>query len=67
MSDMTVTLRCLFCRSPLRGSGDITYASGDLIKCKECEEENDFDSVLAVAKEEGLGQVKEAIEKELSK
>ncbi len=66
MSDVTVTLNCLFCRSPLKGQGDAKYSSGDLIKCKECGEENDFDSVLAVAKEEGLAQIKGQIEKELS-
>jgi len=54
-----VELVCLFCGSPLKGPVDAQYTSGDLIECNECHELNDYDSVLEVAKEKGIKQVKE--------
>ena len=66
-----VNLLCLFCDSPLLGNEDADFESGDMIKCSECDEENDYDSVLEVAKEKGVTEMekraKSAIEKELSK
>ncbi|AJJ54678.1 hypothetical protein BZ17_648 [Yersinia pseudotuberculosis IP 32953] len=49
-----VSLHCLFCKSELKGPGDAKFQSGDLIECIACGEQNDFESVMAVAKEEGL-------------
>ncbi len=60
-----VALKCLFCKSDLTGPEDAEFESGDLIKCNECGEENDFDSVLEVAKEKGLEQVTADVEAEL--
>lgn len=65
--DLTVSLKCLFCGETLQGPEDAEYQSSDLIKCAKCGEENDYDSVLEVAKEEGVSQVKEIVEDELQK
>ncbi len=61
MDDFTLTieLKCLFCDSVLQGDTEKELESGDMIKCLECEELNDYDSVLDIAKEEGLEKVKE--------
>jgi hypothetical protein len=64
---LTVTLKCLFCGSPLEGPEDAHYNSGDLIQCTTCGEQNDFDSVLEVAKEEGMAKMKEAVQEQLHK
>ena len=65
--DIKVSLKCLFCGEALEGPKDAEYQFGDLIKCSKCGEENDYDSVLEVAKEEGPSQVKEFVEDELQK
>jgi len=65
MKPFTVELVCLFCRAPLQGKEGATYASGDLIKCMECGEDNDYDSLLNVAKEKGVGRVKKEAEKQI--
>lgn len=66
-----ITLLCLFCGAPLEGPEDAEYASGDMIKCNNCEELNDYDSVIEVAKEKGIEQlsadVEEHFKKELGK
>ena len=62
-----IPLVCLFCGLTLEGPEDVEYSSGDLIECRQCGEQNDYDSVLQVAKEKGVQQVKEAIEEELSR
>ena len=66
-----ITLLCLFCGAPLEGPDDAEYSSGDLIKCNKCEELNDYDSVIEVAKEKGIeqlsGHVEDHIKKELGK
>ncbi len=46
-----VSPKCLFCGSVLRGINGEKPQSGDLIRCLDCGEENDYDSVLDVAKE----------------
>ncbi len=65
--NVSVSLKCLFCGEVLEGPEDVEYQSGDLIKCSKCGEENDYDSVLEVAKEEGADQIKELVEDELQK
>jgi hypothetical protein len=67
IENFTVSLVCLFCGSTLEGKADAAFASGDLIQCSQCGEGNDFDSVIEVAKEKGLQQVKAAVEDEISK
>lgn len=67
---ISITLNCLFCDSALKGKEDAEFESGDMIKCTECGEENDYDSILDVAKEKGISEMtkkaKNAFEKELS-
>ena len=69
--EFTVSLKCLFCGSVLEGPEDVEYVSGDMIKCTKCGEDNDYDSVLEVAKEVGIekmkGVVQEQLETELKK
>jgi hypothetical protein len=63
----SIDLKCFFCDSPLTGPEDKEYRSGDMIKCTECGELNDFDSLMDVAKEEAIGVVKSDAQKELNK
>jgi hypothetical protein len=65
--ELTVALKCLFCGSPLEGPAGAEYNSSDLIKCTKCGESNDYDSVLEVAKEEGMAKMKEAVQEQLQK
>ena len=62
-----ITLLCLFCGAPLEGSEDAEYASGDMIKCNKCEELNDYDSVIEVAKEKGIKQLSADVEEHIKK
>ena len=64
---LTVSLKCLFCGSALEGPEGAEYNSGDLIKCIKCGEENDYDSVLEVAKEDGLAKMKDVVQTQLQK
>lgn len=62
----TITLLCVFCDTPLQGEDDKEYQSGDLIKCNECGEENDYDSVFEIAKKKGIELVQEEALKTLN-
>lgn len=62
-----VALKCLFCDEVLQGSVDAEYASGDLIECLACGEGNDFDSVIEIAKQEGIEDAKDEIRDKLIK
>lgn len=65
--NVTISLKCLFCSAPLQGPEEAEYSSGDLIKCGECGEENDFDSVLDVAKEKSVEIMAKEAEKQVTK
>jgi DNA-directed RNA polymerase subunit RPC12/RpoP len=65
--NIKVALVCLFCNAPLQGTEEIKFSSGDLIRCTQCGEQNDFDSVLEVAKEKGMVQAENAIKEQLQK
>jgi hypothetical protein len=65
--NIQVALVCLFCNAPLQGPEETKFSSGDLIKCTQCGELNDFDSVLEVAKEKGLEQAENVIKEQLQK
>ncbi|WP_196140642.1 hypothetical protein [Aliikangiella sp. G2MR2-5] len=73
MEDKTfnISLKCLFCDSPLQGDADKEFKSGDLIECLECHEHNDYDALMDIAIEEGKEKVaeyaKDEIEKSLKK
>lgn len=62
-----VTLVCLFCGSPLQGAKDAECASGDMIECNECGESNDCDSVIEVAKEKGIAEISEEVQRQLKR
>jgi hypothetical protein len=49
----TVNLKCLFCDCPLEGDTNKEYSSGDMLKCQNCEELNDYDALMDVAADEG--------------
>ena len=65
--EMTINLKCLFCGSALEGPEDAEYLSGDMIKCTKCGEDNDFDSVMEVAQEEGIEKMKGVVQEQLDK
>lgn len=66
-----VALKCLFCDEVLQGPVDAEYDSGNLIECLSCGESNDVDSVIEIAKQEGVedvkGEIREALTKEFGK
>jgi len=63
----TITLLCVFCDVPLQDEEGKEYRSGDLIKCQQCGEENDYDSVLEIAKEKSIAEIEEDMTQELMK
>jgi hypothetical protein len=63
----SVPLVCLFCGRELQAVEDAEFQSGDLIKCQACEEENDYDSLIEVAKGKGIAEVKGKVEDHLKK
>lgn len=64
---ISITLVCLFCGVPLEGPDNASYSSVDLIKCQKCGEENDYDSVIEVAEEKGMAQMKDILEGAIAK
>lgn len=64
--NFSVPLTCLFCGSTLESKADATFQSGDLIPCGQCGEGNDFDSVVEIAKEKAVQQVKDDIQAQLA-
>ncbi|MFA5215132.1 hypothetical protein [Sulfuricurvum sp.] len=63
--NFTVSLTCLFCDVGLEGDTCVEYKSGDLIKCQNCDAENDYGSLIEIAKSKGIEKVKLDIENEL--
>lgn len=62
-----ISLKCLFCDSPLKADSEKEFDSGDMIECLECHELNDYDSVKEIAIEYGTEQAAEYAKKELEK
>ena len=62
-----ITVLCLFCSAPLQAGEGAKFESGDMIKCSSCGELNDYDSVIEVAKEKGIGIAKDHVREELNK
>lgn len=62
-----ISLKCLFCDSPLKADSEQEFDSGDMIKCLKCNELNDYDSVKEIAIEEGKERVIEYAKKALDK
>lgn len=65
--DIRITLLCLFCYSELQADDEKEYKSGDMIKCQECGENNDYDSLIEVVKEKGIKILKNEVPKFLQK
>jgi hypothetical protein len=63
----TVNLKCLFCDCPLEGDAEKEYSSGDMLKCQNCEELNDYDALIDVAADEGKSVVADYAKDEISK
>ena len=63
----TIELKCLFCDVVLQGDTDIELSSGDMIECQECNEKNDYDSLIQIAKEEGVEKVSKQTKSEIEK
>ena len=67
----SISLKCLFCDCPLERESDAEFKSGDLLKCQECGELNDYDALIKVASDEGkelaTNYAKSEIEKMLKK
>lgn len=61
-----IALKCLFCGCNLKkGDTEKTYHSGDLLKCQECGELNDYDSLLKVAVDEGKSAIVSHVRNEI--
>ena len=63
----TISLKCLFCDCPLEGDIDKEYSSGDMLKCQNCEELNDYDALMDVAADEGETLVTDYVDSEIEK
>ncbi len=66
-NEIDITVVCLFCQAPLQVEKGIEFKSGDLMKCGTCGERNDYDSVIEVAKEEGIRTVTKQVKDDLAK
>jgi hypothetical protein len=62
-----ITLKCLFCGCDLKGDTEKKYQSGDMLKCQECGELNDYDSLVEVAVEEGKVSAVDYAKEEVAK
>jgi len=67
IKDFKIELKCLFCDSVLQGDTEKEYLSGDLIKCQNCNEENDYDSLITIVKEKAEVIAKKQAEEEIKK
>lgn len=63
----TVELKCLFCDCVLEGDTEIEYVSGDMLKCQECEELNDYDALINIASDEGQKLMADYAQSEIEK
>lgn len=63
----TIELKCMFCDCVLQSDTGQEYSSGDLLKCQECNEPNDYDSLIDIATEEGKEKVEDYAQSEIDK
>jgi hypothetical protein len=63
----TISLKCLFCDCPLEGDTNKEYSSGDMLKCQNCEELNDYDALMDVVADEGESLVTNYANSEIDK
>ena len=55
----------MVCRAVLTADSEIELKSGDLIVCSNCGESNDYQSVIDVAREKGIEEVKKDFRDEI--
>jgi len=65
--NFTVELKCLFCDCVLEGDTQTEYVSGDMLKCQECEELNDYDALIDIASDEGQKLMADYAQSEIEK
>lgn len=65
--EIYVMMKCLFCGCDLKGDTEKKYQSGDMLKCQECGEQNDYDSLMEVAIEEGKASAVDYAKGEIEK
>ena len=63
----SIPLECLFCGVALKVPENSNYSSGDLIKCQECGEDNDYDSLIEVVKDKAIQHAKNFMNSEIKK
>jgi len=44
--NFSISLKCMFCDCALEGDTEQELSSGDMIKCQECDELNDYDALI---------------------
>lgn len=64
-----ITMKCIFCKST---QFDVPYEgyepkSGEQIKCANCGQSNDYDSLVKLARNEGVEIARDFAENELKK
>jgi len=67
LESFTIDSKCLFCDATLIGDTTKKYSSGDLIKCMNCGENNDYDSLIDIASTEGLEVVSKQVNEHFEK
>ena len=66
MDNFSITLTCMLCDAELQGDTTIKYQNGDLIKCQNCNMDNDYTSVIEIAKKKGLEICSNELQKKLN-
>lgn len=63
----SISLKCLFCDCELQADIEKEFASGDMLKCQECDELNDYDALIDVASDEGKALAESYAKREIEK
>ena len=63
----SISLKCLFCDCELQADAEKEFASGDMLKCQECDELNDYDALIDVASDEGKALAEDYAKREIEK
>lgn len=63
----TIQLKCFFCDCPIEDNKNQEFSSGDMLKCQNCNELNDYDALIEVAKQEGSEVATEYAKAEIEK
>ncbi|MGP1721131.1 hypothetical protein [Shewanella frigidimarina] len=62
-----IPLKCLFCDCELQADTEKEFSSGDMLKCQECGEFNDYDALIDVASDEGKALAEDYAKSEIKK